>query len=329
MAARPDVTGAPRAGGTRARPGGDGSVARACQPNALARSLFGTRGARAAATVVCDQLLAPTPVMLWSTRPEEHSMSFDPSLYDTVPQTNVAGTLALVRSLVTAGTSGPSTPAAKKALKRVREAGESLRSAHQAAPPARLESQTRAADTAVDRIWNAVEQRLVAHLELGGKEAEEARRIHEILFPSGLGFLAFKYREQWAEGEAVLARIASEGLEPALDTLVGKPFLEAVRERQRRYGEVLGITQAKPLEEGAPALVEPLREVRRAISTYVRVWAAAADNGDVDARDASAALAPLDTLRTATQAQRKKGARAVDEASAPPVSPAEPLPPVD
>lgn len=252
-------------------------------------------------------------------------MTFDSTEYDTLPQTNVAGTLALIRAAITAS-KGLDDAAARKALKRVRAAGEALRSLHQAVPPAKSESVTRAADASMDRIWNAVEQRLRAHIELGDADGAEAERIHGILFPKGMGFLAFRYAEQWAEGEAVLGRIAAQELDGALHKLVGPPFLKALRDRHAAYGEALGITKAKPAEPDATSLVEPLRNARSALSTYVRVVVAAVENEELDAGAATSALAPLAHLRQSIRTSRKKGA---PEPVVVPSEPVGPLPPVD
>ena len=253
-------------------------------------------------------------------------MAFDASLYETIPQTNVAGTIALTRAVLTAG-KGVQLPAAKKALRRVREAGELLRTLHQTVPPAKVESLTRAADAAVDRMWSAFGQRLAANIELGGADGAEAARVYALLFTKGLSFLTLRYPEQWAEGEAILARIASENLEPTLDRLVGAPFLRELRARQAAYGEAIGITKAKAATPEATNLVEPLREARAALATYARVVIAAVENGDLDEAPAILMLAPLASLRAALRGKKKPNEPA-DPAEPTPVSP-EPLPPVE
>jgi hypothetical protein len=251
-------------------------------------------------------------------------MPFDTTLYETLPQTNVAGTLALIRSTITASKGVP-LPAAKKALKRVRASGEELRTLHQATPPAKAENVTKAADASMDRIWSAVEQRLAAHLELGGDAGAEAERVHGILFPRGMGFLGFRYAEQWAEGEAIVGRIASEKLEPSLDSLVGHTFVKALRERHAAYGEALGITKQRPTEVDPANLLEPLRAARAALATYMRVVVAAVDNGDFDESEGTAVLSPIAALRQSLRSTKKKGAEPVVA----PSEPAEPLPPVE
>ena len=253
-------------------------------------------------------------------------MAFDATQYESVSQTNVPGTLAVVRAVLTAGKGG-SHPAAKKALKRLREVGEKLRELHQATPPARVASLTRDADNAVDRIWSAIDQRLSAHLELTDDDAAEAARVQGILLPNGLSFLKAKYTEEWAESEAAIGRISSEKLEASLDHLVGKKFVTALRDRHRAYGHALGITQAKAPEVDADTFVEPLRETRRALSTYVRVVVAAVENGDLGDDHAASALAPIDALRKSTRASKKKGEpdAPVDAGAAP----TGPLPPIE
>ncbi len=250
-------------------------------------------------------------------------MAFDASLYETIPQTNVAGTIALTRAVLTAG-KGIELPAAKKALRRVRETGEHLRTLHQAAPPAKIESLTRAADAAVDRMWSAFGQRLAANIELGGTDGAEAERVYGLLFANGLTFLTLRYPEQWAEGEAILARIESEKLEGTLDRLVGAPFLRELRARQAAYGEALGITKAKAATPETANLVEPLREARAALSTYARVLIAAVENGELAETSAIPMLAPLASLRASLRGKKKPN----EPAEPSPVSP-EPLPPVE
>ena len=250
-------------------------------------------------------------------------MAFDASLYETIPQTNVAGTIALIRAVLTAS-KGVELSAAKKALRRLRDAGEALRTQHQTAPPAKVESVTRAADAAVDRMWSAFAQRLASNIELGGADGAEAERVYALLFAKGLTFLTLRYPEQWAEGEAILGRIDSEKLEATLDRLVGAPFLRELRSRQAAYGEALGITKAKAATPETTNLVEPLREARSALGTYARVLIASVENGDVDEAKAIPMLAPLASLRSSLRGKKKPS----EPAEPTPVSP-EPLPPVE
>lgn len=251
-------------------------------------------------------------------------MAFDSSAYDTVPQTRVSGTVALVRSVISASKGVVFHPSAKKALKRVHASGEKLRIGFQAPSKAKSESATKQADNLVDRIWSAYEQRLASCFELDGAKAIEAHRVHELLFGEGMGFLKAKFRDQWAFGEAILARIETHGLEETLDVLVGAEFLVVLRARQAAYGEALGITKKLEVESDETAMVELLREVRAEIGKYARVVASAVDNEEIDVRVGLEALKPLDDLRTSVKATKKKGEEPVE----PPLSP-DPLPPVE
>jgi hypothetical protein len=225
--------------------------------------------------------------------------------------------------MLTAG-KGATLPAAKKALRRLRDAGEVLRTQHQTALPAKVESVTRATDSAIDRIWSAFAQRLAANIELGGTGGAEAERIYTLLFTKGLTFLTLRYPEQWADGEAILGRIKSEGLETSLDRLVGAPFLRELRSRQAAYGEALGITKAKAATPEAANLIEPLREARAALGTYARVLIAAVENGDFDEASAVPMLAPLAALRTSLREKKTPS-----EPTEPTVVSPEPMPSVE
>ncbi len=254
-------------------------------------------------------------------------MAFDSSLYNTIPQARVSGTIALIRAVITASKGVVGHAGAKKALRRARDAGEALSSLYYAAPKAKSASVTKELDNQVDRIWAVFESRLAAWLELGGADGEEAERIKGILFPDGMGFLKFRYNDQWTVGEAILARVTSEELEASLDKLVGAPFLEAVRARQKAYGDGIGITKEKAPVVDEAELNEPLRLARAALSTYARVVASAVDNEEITEKIALSALAPIDELRTSLRASKKKGASKEEPVVLP--SEHEPLPPVD
>lgn len=252
-------------------------------------------------------------------------MGFDPSSYTTMPQTGAPGTLALVTAVISASKDVVVHISAKKALKRLRASGEQLRLGYR--PPAgpKSESAKRAMDTKADRSWGALEMRLAAACELEGEAGEAARRAREALFPNGLEFLKMKFREQWVVADAMLKRLAEEDREAAVARIAGSEYLALVRSRHVAYGEVLGIT--KPVEAAAEVakIAELLSDVRAELGKYARVIASAVENAEVEEHVALAALKPVDDLRLALRAAKKKGD---GEPSEPPVSP-EPLPPVE
>jgi DNA-binding FrmR family transcriptional regulator len=256
-------------------------------------------------------------------------MTFDASDYDTVPQTDVAETLALTHALLAAGKAvAAALPAAKKAQKRLRTSGEALQLGFNAPTISKPESAKKIADTETDRAFGGFEKRLAACFVLEGKDGDDARALHAALFPNRLTFLKLKYRKQWSEGEAFLARLGAEGVEARVTELVGAKFVALVRARQRTYGEVLGITKGVEEETEVAKLTELLRATRADLGKYARAVASAAENEDLDETLAEQALRPIATLRADLRSGKK---RAEGPSSPEEISPlsGEPLPEVD
>ena len=211
---------------------------------------------------------------------------------------------------------------AKKALKRLRASGEQLRLGYRP-PAAKSESAKRAMDSKADRSWGALEMRLAAACELEGEAGEAARRAHEALFPNGLGFLKIKFREQWIVADAMLKQLVDEDREAAVSRIAGPEYLALVRSRHAAYGEVLGMTKAVESAAEVAKVADLLTDVRLELGKYARVIASAVENDEVEEHVAVAALKPVDELRSALRASKKKGEA---EPPAPPISP-DPLPP--
>ncbi|MCL2724257.1 MAG: hypothetical protein FWD69_07450 [Polyangiaceae bacterium] len=251
---------------------------------------------------------------------------FDASLYKTIPQTSAGGTVALVRATITAS-KGVNYPPATKALKRLRQKGEILRTIHAAIAPTQEKINTRTLDIAMDRAWHALERRLSMYADLPPEFASdqaEADEIHRTLFPHGMGFLTLPYANQWAEGAAIFQRIAEQGIASKIDHFAGAPFLAQVRARHAAYGAGLGITKAKPAAIAPESLAEPLRETRAALLTYAKLLVVAVENEDLAAKVAQGALAPIADLRLKVRSVKK--AKPTEPAEEP--ASTEPLPPV-
>lgn len=254
---------------------------------------------------------------------------------DTAPQVSAAMSLALVQGLIAAGKPVTTFKSAKLALARVRATGETLRTLHTATPPPKPESATKAADTTMDRAAKAVFDRLKSYTALDPvtEEAEDAARIQAILFPNGLELLNLKYREEWAEVDAIRERIRSQKLGPALATLIGSAFVDNLYRAHDAYGEALNLT--KPKEEAAEIakLAAPLKALRDALGTYAQVLVAAAKNEEIPVDAVVKALEPMTAVKNDVKLSaknRKKDGGSVGEPKPdePPISP-EPLPPVD
>ncbi|MDP3273990.1 MAG: hypothetical protein Q8Q09_02265 [Deltaproteobacteria bacterium] len=248
-------------------------------------------------------------------------MTLDLSSYTHLPQLRVAETIALVHALLTAAKPLKSHSKVKSMLTALRASTQSLQDAF-AAPEAKPTSNTREADTRMDRAWGALDARLEAALELDEATAQEAERVRGVLFPKGMMFLRDRYRAQWSEGEAIFARIESNHLAASIERLAGKPYLDLVRQRHHEYGAALGVTSTRVASATAD-LAEPLRQVREDLTAYVRVLTAFVLLGEVSTEHASAALVPFDQARSANRTRR------ASKSTPPPADPSAPLPPVE
>lgn len=240
----------------------------------------------------------------------------DPSQYVRAPITDVAGAVSLGIGLL--------TYLPQTAPKPVKDAGLKLRDSVLALQAIWSETAVptspagrRAADSAVDNAWGALEGRLASYARLPAalySKAPRAAEIHRHLFAGGLDFLTLMYRSQWAESERRLHLVATKDFAADIDALAGPEFLAEVKRTQKLYGEALGLTKA---EEAAPdlKLTEPLRAVGAAVVDYalqLLAWSRADLSVEAAVRRA---LKPIDDARAANR-------RSPAEAAAPEPEPA-------
>ena len=222
-------------------------------------------------------------------------------------------TIGVVRSLITAAEvlRPHDHRSAQTALGRMRDRGETLRLRH-ASPVAKATPLARPADIAVDRVVGVVESRLSDFEILTGPDSVEAARVHALLCPEGLGFLRFKYTEEWTQVDALLTRIEKEGLEPSLNTLVGAEFITHLRACQAAYGDALHVTKAST--PATPStLADPFAAVREALVTYVGVLVSAVKNEELPEADVIRALAPIAEAKQTLASAKKRAAKGEDE----------------
>ena len=229
---------------------------------------------------------------------------------ETVPVVNAGMLISMVRGLVTAALAlkPHNHKSAKTALGRLRDRGESLRVSHHASPSPKSTNLARPADLAVDRIVSVVESRLSDFSVLSGPNTDEAARIHALLFPEGLGFLRFKFKEEWTQVDALLTRIENEGLEASLNTLVGAEFITHLRACQATYGEALNLTKVSDYATSA-TLAEPFFAAREALQTYVHVLVAAVKNEELPEADVLRALEPIAEAKVTLANAKKRAAK--------------------
>jgi hypothetical protein len=234
---------------------------------------------------------------------------FDPSVYVRPPVLTVSRAVGLARALLAAAPQNPS-PGVKKAALALRIKAIALQQIwanreQEAKPP-----DPRPADRAIDTSWAALHDRLEGYALLPTKEYPRASRAQELLdalFPEGLTFLRLPFAEEWAESERRIHRIENEGLAHDLDVLCGREFLAEVRRAHAAYGDAIGVTKPVPTDhDGERSLVEPLRQLTRAIGKYAVQVVATADSDDpATVTAARAALAPLDRVRSAASRRSK------------------------
>lgn len=229
-------------------------------------------------------------------------MTFDALAYVTIPHVTAAETVALLHALLTASTEVARHEKIRPLLLAVRGSGEQLQ-AEYFTPATSPVSISRLADGRADRAWGAVDSRIATAYELDDETAAAARSLRKELFPDGLGFLKTRYPVQWAEGQAILARVAKGGHGPLLERLVGKEYVDLVTLRQQEYGDAIGVT-ATAAEAPVSALAEALRATRDAIARYTRVLSTFVEIGEITEAHAMAALRPIDDVREGARNRR-------------------------
>ncbi|NUN53941.1 MAG: hypothetical protein HUU06_14315, partial [Planctomycetaceae bacterium] len=111
----------------------------------------------------------------------------------------------------------------------------------------------------------------------GAPEAHKARAILADILPQGLAFTRIAHELEWAESEARLAGIAQRKLDLPIRDLGGAPFLDALRDAHRHYGEALGLPH--PAHE-RDQVSDSLEDFLDALRTYVVRVTAHVDRDD-------------------------------------------------
>ena len=230
-------------------------------------------------------------------------IEFDPNPYMRPPRLDVRQGVALAIALLSA-LPGGAPEGVKRAGRRLRRATVALqkaRSKRERAASAVKPAEKAKADNRVDIAWGGLKMRLDATSALPVETYPQALRAQEIvgtLFPKGLGFLKLPMDAEWSVSDELVKRIEEDGLTADINALAGPEFLAEVKAAHLVYGEVLGITKAKAPPAEMTVLVEPLREVGRAIGDYTLQVLATADRERPDTiESARAALHPLDRHR--------------------------------
>jgi len=233
----------------------------------------------------------------------------DVSVYARRIQSDVPSTIALAKKI---GPRVPKVPASVSAHGRaIADAAAALgdvwREVKSGSPD------LRPLDTAVDRAWSAVHDRLAPWATLDDtKKTPLALRLLGVLYPTGLDFTQLPWNAQWAEGDKRLTQLRTQKLDDALVTLVGDEFVSNLRRRQAEYGRALGLDGTSDVEDddAATKIAPLLQGVQQAIVDYA-VQVAAAHNAESDGKKRKvlrAALKPIDDARKAAAPAAKTAA---------------------
>lgn len=242
-----------------------------------------------------------------------------------VPPLDVPTGLALARSLISARPKG--APAyVVEAASEIEEAEQELvrlwgvRSA-----VAKEKADLRPVDLLVDTVWGALFWRVEMLASLPADlypRAVRAARLRDRLFPvdGRLTWLKKPYRAEWAEVKMRLDLIESEKLGKEIDELAGPEIRQEIARTFALYGNALGVTQALPAETGNDSLLEALRDLTAAITSYTVAVLATIKRKKPGSE--AVALEALRPLTAAREAARREPAPAPAPTPAPVPAPA-------
>ena len=221
--------------------------------------------------------------------------SYDPQDIISLPSLSATGAVALGQGLLTAAKAQTELPElVSTRLRALDLAHTAVSQALSKKPQLPTDPQrTRSADQQEDRAWGAFHDWLHAWTRLQQPDADQARAMYAVLFPTRLKFTKLPYQLEWAEAETRLNRIASDNFDPEIENLGGKRLIQQVRDAHAAYGEALGIT-AEGQDPNSIAIREPLQAFTNALRAYVLAVAAHTDPNDpTSVSVTNSLLAPL------------------------------------
>ncbi|HEU4409286.1 MAG TPA: hypothetical protein VFS43_28770 [Polyangiaceae bacterium] len=216
--------------------------------------------------------------------------SFSPVNLVAVPRTSATSAMALGTALITTARQEPKLPPRfVRPLKRLETECEALRISRQQqddTPEVDASAATKA-DQELDGAWSGLHTMLVGSTKLtatpeGVERGVRARAVIDRVFPRGLRFLKLPHREQWAESQKKLDRLAEPTIAAHIEALGAGPFVRAIVAAYTNYGAVLHLTQRKAEAKAQVKVREPLERVLDAVRRYVVQVAAYLDEHEDD-----------------------------------------------
>jgi hypothetical protein len=175
--------------------------------------------------------------------------SFRPQDFIQLPPLSEAGTLTLVEDLEAAAKGPPAKlqPPVITAMARLLETTRDLKRliATRERSGSAHDPRARAADRVLDDAWGAIQTWLLGWTRLPERShprIHDARELYAALFPKGLQFLTYDFKDEWKESQARLDGIAERHEDTLVEALGGRAFLDNVTRAHLAYGEALHIT---------------------------------------------------------------------------------------
>jgi hypothetical protein len=235
--------------------------------------------------------------------------TFDPEELVRLPRMTTTDTIALGTALVTRADSIPNLPPPiARAHGRLRQSLDALCEGEETRVQEQGQGDSKGtANRALDASWAGMRWwckgwTLLPYPEYTS-QAEAGRKLEAVLFPDGLRFTQFPFRDQWVESQSRLGLIEKEALEAVIATLGGQPILDAVRKAHADFGLAMGFTDATDEPPSSLLVREGRDELKAAMRRYVLQVTAHADPDDPASGDlADALLLPIKTWKTRTPA---------------------------
>jgi hypothetical protein len=215
-----------------------------------------------------------------------------------IPRLNLVGALALGRALIAATDLVPrlSEPILRaRRLLETRLDHLTARARGHESHPWADRAPIASAGKNLDNAWMALHDWLGAFASLPAHQPTSRMAIELLvaIFPEGVPLVRPPPLLEWAESEARIARIHKAGLDAALRSLGGQPFVETILVAHAHYMETMGNTEGGAWS--SRAMKQSLDAVVLAIHAYVTNVIAELFDGPPESTDhASALLGPLD-----------------------------------
>jgi hypothetical protein len=229
---------------------------------------------------------------------------FDPSLYVRAPIVTASTGVTLAYALHDACPKDP--PAnVKKASKHLKSVADKAK-ADLAERNRKLgvfsDEDSRELDNEADRAWGGFRLSLQGMAMLDPEKYPRARRAAEIeakVFAQGSEFLKAEFSAQSTAMATLLKQIRDDGLQPDIDDVIGKEFLQAIKHVQPRY-EAMVKERLRRDNAAGQNLADSVRAIQGAIVNYAQKILGTIEHDDPATMEAArVALLPIANFREA------------------------------